>query len=407
MDKNQRENNQRENNQRNRNQWDNNTKKLPEVSFATKLLHIGNEIDELTGAVTPPIHQSSTFRQKKATEFGPYDYARSGNPTREVLEETIAQLEGGTRGFAFSSGMAAISSVLMIFSPGDHLISGADIYGGAYRVLSKLFKRFGLEVTFVDTTDLNNIKNAIKENTRGLYLETPSNPLLKITDLKGAGKIAKENNLITITDNTFMSPLLMRPLELGIDIVVHSATKFLGGHSDLLAGLAVVKDKELAAEVGFIQNSFGATLGPQDCWLTLRGIKTLKVRMEQQEKTAHMVAKWLEQDSRVKEVYYPGLLAHPGREVLLEQAYGFGAVLSFKLKDREEAIKVMEKVKIPVLAVSLGAVESIISYPATMSHGGMPVKVREKLGVTDNLVRLSVGLEEAEDLIKDLDQALS
>ncbi len=376
------------------------------LDFATKLLHIGNEIDEATGAVSTPIYQVSTFRQKSITHWGPYDYARSGNPTRKVLEDTIAELEGGLKGFAFSSGMAAISSVLMLFSPGDHIIACADIYGGTYRVLTKLLSRFGLEVSFVDTTDLSNISEAIKENTKGIYLESPSNPLLKITDLKGVAEIAQKHDLLSIIDNTFMTPYLQRPLELGIDIVVHSATKFIGGHSDVIAGLAVVDDSTLAKELAFIQNTFGAILGPQDCWLILRGLKTLKVRMQQQELSAMKIAQWLKNHGEVVEVFYPGLEDHQGREILINQASGFGAVLSFKVRDRAKAIRVMESLKLPVLAVSLGAVESIISYPTTMSHAAIPIEIRESLGITDNLIRLSVGLEEADDLIEDLERSL-
>ncbi|UMZ74477.1 trans-sulfuration enzyme family protein [Natranaerofaba carboxydovora] len=376
------------------------------MNIGTKLLHIGNEVDKMTGAVVPPVHYASTYKQTKATDIGPYEYSRGQNPTREILEESIASLENGSHGFAFSSGMAAISSVFMLFAPGDHIVACADIYGGAYRALTGLFNRFDIEVTFVDTTDLSNIEKAIQNNTKAVYLETPSNPLLKITDLKGAAQIARDNNLLSIIDNTFMSPLLQRPVDLGIDIVVHSATKFLAGHSDVLAGLAVVNDEKLAKRLKFVQTSFGAVLGPQDCWLTLRGIKTLKARMKEQEESAIKIAEWLSEDSRVAEVFYPGLPSHPGREIHLEQADGFGAVLGFKVKNKNKALKVMENVKIPVLAVSLGAVESIISYPTTMSHGSVPDDVRKGLGIEDNLIRLSVGLEDVNDLIEDLDENL-
>lgn len=373
---------------------------------ATSLLHTGNEIDVTTGAVSVPIYQVSTFHQYSIDEFGKYDYARSGNPTREALENIIASLEGGTHGFAFGSGMAAISAVLLMFSPGDHLIACADIYGGTYRLITKVLDRFKIDVTLVDTTNLDNIRKAIKTNTKALILESPSNPLLKVTDLVGAVQIAKEHNLLSIIDNTFMTPYFQRPLELGIDIVMHSATKFLGGHSDVVAGLVVVKDKKLAKEIGFLQNGLGGILGPQDCWLLMRGIKTLKVRMEEHQRGAIIVARWLSQQPQVKKVYYPGLENHEGHKFLKEQADGFGGVLSFDVGDVKLAKQLMAKVKIPVVAVSLGAVESILSYPVKMSHAAIPVDVRNSLGITDSLLRLSVGLEDPEDIIADLKQAL-
>ncbi|MHB8171808.1 MAG: trans-sulfuration enzyme family protein [Thermincolia bacterium] len=376
------------------------------MHFATKLLHTGSEIDPHTGAASVPIYQVSTFGQKSLEEPGVYDYARSGNPTRQALEEIIAQLEGGVQGFAFASGMAATSTVLLLLNPGDHLIVSEDIYGGTYRVLTRVFSRLGIIATFTDTSNLDNIKQAITSQTKALFLESPSNPLLKITDLAGAATIARQHNLLTIVDNTFMTPYLQRPLELGADIVIHSATKYLGGHSDVIAGLAVVKDPERAKELYFLQNCFGAILAPHDSWLVMRGIKTLKVRMDQQQATAHKIAEWLVQQPEVKEVYYPGLPNHPGHKLAGRQADGFGAIISFKAKSVELARHLLNNVKIPILAVSLGAVESIISYPSTMSHAAIPSKRRLELGVTDDLIRLSVGLEEAEDLIEDLRQAI-
>jgi len=375
------------------------------MHFSTKLLHTGSAIDPHTGAVSIPVYQVSTFRQKSLEEPGSYDYARSGNPTRQALEETIAQLEGGSRGFAFASGMAATSTVLLLFSPGDHLIVSEDIYGGTYRVLTRVFSRLGITATFTDTSNLQNIEQAITPQTKALFLETPSNPLLKITDLAGAAAIARKNDMLTIVDNTFMTPYLQRPLELGADIVVHSATKYLGGHSDVIAGLVVVKDPELAKEVYFLQNSFGAVLGPQDSWLVMRGIKTLQVRLDRQQASALTIAQWLIKQPEVAEVYYPGLPQHPGHQLAARQATGFGAIVSFKMETVRQARQVLNGVKIPVLAVSLGAVESIISYPAAMSHAAIPSNRREEMGVTDNLIRLSVGLEEPEDLITDLSQA--
>lgn len=377
------------------------------MKFGTRLLHTGVEIDPTTGAVSVPIYQVSTFDQISLDEPREYDYARSGNPTRTALEQAIAVLEGGSRGVAFGSGMAAISSVLSLFSQGDHLVVCEDVYGGTYRALTKLFVNFGIETTFVDTTNLENIKSAIRSNTKALYLETPSNPILKITDIKGAADIAKEHNLLTIVDNTFMTPYLQRPLELGADIVVHSATKFLGGHSDVIAGLVVTKTPKLGNQVAFIQNCFGAILGPQDCWLLMRGLKTLKVRMDQHQKSALAIARWLKEQPQVDKVYYPGLEDHPDFELHKQQADGPGGIVSFAMKTDELAKQVLHGVKIPVLAVSLGAVESIISFPPKMSHAAMPPERRKELGIGDNLIRISVGLEEAEDLIADLNQAMN
>ena len=375
------------------------------MKFGTKLLHGENTIDKNTGAVTLPIYQSSTFHQFDIDNFGEYDYARSGNPTRKYLEEEFAKLEGGNYGFAFSSGIAAISSVISIFSAGDHLIVAEDVYGGTYRAVTKLFNRFNIEFTFVDTNNIENIKNAIKENTKAIYLETPSNPLLKITDLKAAITLAKEFNLITIVDNTFMSPYLQRPLELGADIVVHSATKFIGGHSDVIAGLAVIKDKNIADEIYKIQNGFGAILSPQDCYLVSRGLKTLKVRMEESQKNALKLANWLEEQEVVEKVYYPGLINHTGYEIHKNQSFGPGAVLSFKFKSLEQTKYFLNNVENVVVAVSLGAVETIVSYPVKMSHAAIPKEEREKVGITDTLIRVSVGLEDIEDIISGFKKA--
>lgn len=376
------------------------------MRFGTKLIHNGNGIDKETGAVSIPIYQASTYHQSDIDSFGKYDYSRSGNPTREALENTIAILEDGYRGFAFSSGMAATSSVLSIFSAGDHIVICEDVYGGTYRITTKVLSRYNIEFTFVDASNVDNIKAAIKENTKAIFLETPSNPLLKVTDLKGAIKIAKEKDIIVIVDNTFMSPYLQKPLDLGADIVVHSATKFIGGHSDVVGGLAVAKTKELADRIYAIQNSFGAILGPQDCWLLLRGLKTLKVRMDAHQGTAEKLAKWLEDREEVEAVYYPSLEGHPGREIHLDQASGGGAVLSFKLKTYELTRKFLNTIENAAFAVSLGGVETIVSYPAKMSHAAIPKEEREKLGVTDTLIRVSVGLEEFEDLTESFAKAM-
>jgi cysteine-S-conjugate beta-lyase len=377
------------------------------VSFQTKLLHNKWKMDPQTGAVSVPIQHASTFHQFDFDTFGKYDYSRSGNPTREVLEETIAALEGGVRGFAFSSGMAAISTAFLLLSKGDHVLVTEDVYGGTYRMITEVLSRFGIEYTFVDMTDLHEVASHIRPNTKVIYVETPSNPLLKVTDIRGIVKLAKANGCLTFLDNTFMTPALQRPLDLGVDVVLHSATKFLSGHSDVVAGLAVVKDEELAKQLYKLQNSFGAVLGVQDAWLVLRGLKTLHVRLEQSSQSALAIACYLANHPKVEEVYYPGLTYHPGHAIQRYQASGFGAVLSFRLADEEAVRTFVKHVRIPVFAVSLGAVESILSYPAKMSHAAMSKEERERRGITDGLLRLSVGLEAADDLIADFEQALS
>lgn len=377
------------------------------MKFGTKLIHNGNEIDEKTGALSIPIYQASTYHQNDVENGQEYDYSRSGNPTRKAVEQTIAVLENGKHGYAFSSGMAATSSVLSIFSAGDHIIVCEDVYGGTFRIASTHFNRFGVEFTFVDVTDVENIKNAIKANTKALFLETPSNPLLKITDLKKCVEIAKENNLITILDNTFMSPYLQRPLDLGIDISIHSATKFIGGHSDVLAGLVAVNDSAIGHKIYRVQNGFGAVLGPQDSWLLLRGVKTLKVRMDYQQTNAGKLAHWLSSHNKIEDVYYPGLVNHPGYDIHRGQADGAGAVLSFRTKTKDTAEKILKNITLAAAAVSLGGVETIVSYPVKMSHASMPKDERDKRGITDSLIRVSVGLEDIDDLIEDFDRVMN
>lgn len=376
------------------------------MKFGTKLLHSEKTIEKNTGAVTLPIYQSSTFHQFDIDNFGEYDYARSGNPTRNALEQEFARLESGKYAYAFSSGIAAISSVISTFSAGDHLIVAEDVYGGTYRAVTKLFNRFNIEFTFVDTSKIENIEKEIKENTKAIYLETPSNPLLKITDLKEAVNLAKKHNLLTIVDNTFMSPYLQRPLELGVDIVVHSATKFIGGHSDVIAGFAVTNDKLLAAEIYRIQNGFGAILSPQDCYLVSRGLKTLKIRMDQSQKNALELSKWLLEQELIEAVYYPGIESHKDYEVHKNQSFGPGAVLSFKFKNIEQTKYFLNNVENVVVAVSLGAVETIVSYPVKMSHAAIPREEREKLGITDTLIRVSLGIEDIEDIIEGFKKGL-
>ncbi len=373
---------------------------------STKILHTGNEVDPVTGAVSYPIYQVSTFHQDGLENDGAYEYSRSANPTRNTLENILTKLENGYRAFAFASGMATISSIFLLFSPGDHLLVTSDVYGGTYRALTGLFQRLGIETTFIDTTIPENIERNIKDNTRAIYLESPSNPLLKITNIRQTVQLAQTYNLLTIMDNTFMTPYFQRPLELGIDIVIHSATKYLGGHSDLIIGAACVNCENLASRIKFLQNTFGAIAAPQDCWLLMRGIKTLKVRMEQHQESARALAAWLNEHSYVNEVYYPSLIQNPGHQIHQEQADGDGGIISFRLQSSTKARNMLENVRIPVLATSLGAVESIITYPCTMSHDSIPIDIREQMGIGEDLVRLSVGLEAPEDLIADLEQAL-
>ncbi|MBU5637125.1 aminotransferase class V-fold PLP-dependent enzyme [Geomonas sp. Red69] len=377
------------------------------MKFATELIHGVDPIDPEHGSVSHPIYLSSTFAQRSVDSFGRYDYARSGNPTREALEEAMAGLEKGAVGLAFASGIAATASTLLLFKPGDHLVVCEDVYGGTFRLLTTLFKGWGLEATFVDATDVAAIAAAIRPETKALYLETPSNPLIKITDLPAAVALAKENGILTIVDNTFMTPYLQRPLELGCDIVVHSGTKFLNGHSDVICGFAVARDQELGQRLRFIQNAFGAVLGPQDCWLVLRGLKTLKVRMEEHQASARKIVAWLCGQKQVRRVYYPGLPDHPGHEIHNRQASGPGGVLSFELENYDVTKRLLEGVKLAAFAVSLGGVESILSYPAKMSHAAMPPAERETRGIKDTLVRLSVGLEDPDDLIADMARFLN
>ncbi|GHH97708.1 cystathionine beta-lyase [Neobacillus kokaensis] len=377
-----------------------------EFCFETRLLHNQHKMDPVTGAVSVPIQHASTFHQFDVDQFGKYDYARSLNPTREALEDVIAELEGGVKGFAFASGMAAISTAFLLLSAGDHVVITDDVYGGTFRMVTEVLTRFGVEHTFVDMTDLEQVKQAIKPNTKAFYVETPSNPLLKVTDIKAISSMAKEIGALTFVDNTFLTPALQRPLELGADIVLHSATKFLSGHSDVVAGLAVVKDEDLAKRLGFLQNSFGAILGVQDAWLVLRGLKTLSVRLEHSQKSTLKIAEFLQSHPLIERVYYPGLDDHPHYQLQQDQAQGAGAVLSFELKSEAALRTFVSGVKIPVFAVSLGAVESILSYPAKMSHAAMPQAEREKRGIKNSLLRLSVGLENPDDLIKDFSQSL-
>ncbi|MFG6115456.1 cystathionine beta-lyase [Halobacillus sp. MO56] len=375
-------------------------------SFQTRVLHGNHKFDPTTGGVSVPIQQASTFHQADFDNPGKYDYSRSGNPTREALEEEIARLEGGNQGLAFASGMAAISTSFMMLSKNDHVVITEDVYGGTFRLVHDVLHRFGIEHTFVDMTDLHAVATAIQPNTKVVYIETPANPLLNITDISAVAKLAKAHRCYTFVDNTFMTPALQRPLELGADLVLHSATKFIAGHSDVVAGLAVTNHPEIAEQLPYLQNAFGSILGPHDSWLVLRGLKTLDCRLKQSTESAIKITQYLADHPLIEEVYHPSLSTHPGYSTHNYQADGPGAVLSFRLKDEAAVRQFSKHVEIPVFAVSLGAVESILSYPAKMSHASMPEQERLKRGITDGLLRLSVGLEKAEDIIKDFDQAL-
>ncbi|MED1202297.1 bifunctional cystathionine gamma-lyase/homocysteine desulfhydrase [Heyndrickxia acidicola] len=371
----------------------------------TKFIHGGISRDPYTGAVSTPIYQVSTYKQDGVGNFK-YEYSRTGNPTRESLEKLIADIEGGSRGFAFGSGMAAITAVIQLFSAGDHIIATDDVYGGTFRVMTKVLNRFHIEVTFVDTSDLEKVKEAIKPNTKAIYVETPTNPLLKITDLKAIGELSKEKGLKFIVDNTFSTPYWQNPIKLGADIVLHSATKYLGGHSDVVAGLVVVNDEALGNDLHFVQNSTGGILGPQDSWLLIRGIKTLGIRMEEIEQNTLEVVKFLQKHSAVQKIYYPGLAEHPGHEIHKSQSEGFGGMISFTVESEEKALDVVKKVHYFTLAESLGAVESLISVPPLMTHASIPRERRHELGIEDGLIRISVGIEDIEDLLEDLEAAL-
>ena len=372
----------------------------------SQIVHAGTCTDSATGAISTPIYQTATFRHPGLGQSTGYDYSRTKNPTRQAVEQAIATLERGVAGFAFSSGMAAISTVLMLFRPGDHLIVTEDCYGGTYRVLDKIFSQMGLQATFVDTSRTDLIDSAVQPNTRAILVETPTNPLMKIVDLRQLTGLARMNHLLTIVDNTFLTPYLQRPLELGADIVIHSGSKYLAGHNDVVCGLAVAREPELAERIGFLQNALGTILGPQDSWLLLRGLKTLALRMERHNSNAQRVAEWLCQHPKVAHVCYPGLSEHPGHRIQAGQAEGHGGMISFQVTDAGLVPQVLQKVQMLRFAESLGGVESLITFPAVQTHADIPAEIREKLGITDRLLRLSVGIEHPEDIIEDLVQAL-
>ncbi|MDN6900923.1 PLP-dependent transferase [Oenococcus sicerae] len=377
------------------------------MKFNTQVIHGGNSEDPTTGAVSIPIYRASTFHQSEVGGQAKWEYGRSGNPTRAALEKLIAELEGGQAGFAFASGSAAIHAVFSLFSAGDHIIVGNDVYGGTFRLINQVLKRFGLTFTVVDTRDLVAVQAAIQANTRAIYLETPTNPLLRISDIAQIAQIAKKHDLKTIVDNTFATPYNQNPLRLGADIVVHSATKYLGGHSDVVAGLAVTNDDKIAEQLAFLQNAIGSVLGPDDSWLLQRGIKTLGVRMRVHDENTQIINDYLTSNSKVANIYYPGDQRSVSFEVAKRQMRSFGAMISFELQPELDAKKFVNSLKLIDLAESLGGVESLVEIPAIMTHGSIPRDVRLKNGIQDGLIRLSVGLEDSEDLLDDLKQAFA
>src|SRR5256886_12313455 len=376
------------------------------MGFATTAIHAGQEPDSATGAVTVPIYQTSTYAQEGLGKHKGFEYARTSNPTRLALERNLAALEGAQFGYAFASGMAAIDATMRLVKAGDHVIVSDYTYGGTNRLFKRWQENYGIEFEFVDTSDVTNVEAASKDNTRMVYVETPTNPVMIVTDLKAVSDVAHAAGARIVCDNTFMSPYLQRPLEFGVDIVVHSTTKFLNGHSDGVGGAVVLNHEEDAAWIAFVQNSAGAILSPFDSWLVLRGTKTLALRMEQHDKSGRAVAAFLEEHPKVQKLYYPGSLTHKQHELAKRQQRGFGGMVSFDVGSLENARKVLEGTKILTLAESLGAVESLISHPATMTHASVAPETRNRLGITDGLVRISVGLEDTEDIIADLDQAL-
>lgn len=371
----------------------------------SKLIHGGVDGDETTGAVNIPIYQTSTYKQLSLGVHKGYEYSRTGNPTRFALEQLIADLEKGKAGFAFASGMAATTAVFSLFKTGDKILISNNVYGGTFRVLDKVFRNFGIHYEIVDTTDLTLLQKNITEEVKAIFIESPANPLMTITDIEGVSKITKKHDILLIVDNTFMTPYLQRPIELGADIVVHSATKYLGGHSDLVAGLAVVNNENLAERLAFIQNSTGGVLQPFDSFLLIRGIKTLGVRMDRHVENADFIARYLKAKSAVKAVYYPGLEDNAGYHVNKKQASGGGGMISFELDESYDVLKFFESLELITLAESLGGVESLICHPSSMTHTSIPYEIRQKVGIVDHLIRLSVGIENKEDIMEDLEQA--
>jgi cystathionine beta-lyase/cystathionine gamma-synthase len=375
--------------------------------LSTRAVHAGVVPDPLAGAVMPPIYQTSTYIQDGLGRHKGYEYARTKNPTREALERNVAALEGGRHGFAFGSGLAAVDAVVKLLSAGDHVVSGENVYGGTHRQMTHIWARLGLTFSFVDGGDLDAVAGAITPATKLVYAESPTNPMLRLCDLAATGDIAKRAGALFVVDNTFATPCFQRPLELGADIVLHSTTKYLNGHSDMVGGLLITSRDDLAERLGFIQNSSGAVPGPLDCWLALRGIKTLPLRMRQHDANGRRIAEWLSHHPRVRNVNYPGLPSHPQHDLACRQMTGYGGMMSVELGDAAFARRVVERTRVFALAESLGGVESLIGHPATMTHASVPPELRHKMGLTDSLIRLSVGIEDVEDLVEDLDQALA
>lgn len=379
------------------------------MKFETKVIHAGISPDPSTGAIMTPIFQTSTFVQKSPGQHQGYEYARTQNPTRTVLQNNLAALENGRHGIAFSSGLAAMDAILKLLNPGDEIIATNDLYGGSYRLLKQVYENYGIHTTFTDMEDIDNVRSLINGQTRMIWVETPTNPLLNIIDLEEICALGKEKNLLTCVDNTFASPYLQNPLDFGADLVTHSATKYIGGHSDLVMGVVIVNDDDLAEKLTFIQNAVGAVPGPQDCFLAIRGIKTLPLRMDRACENAGRIAEFLESHNLVGDVFYPGLPQHPGHEIAKKQMKAFGGMVSFNLKndDMEEAQQIMSRTRYFMLAESLGGVESLIGHPPSMTHGSIPREERLAARLKDSTIRLSVGVEHIDDLIEDLDQALS
>lgn len=376
------------------------------MHFSTKAIHVGQEPDTATGATIVPIYQTSTYTQDGIQDHKGYEYSRTGNPTRTALEKCIASLENGKYGLAFASGCAATTTVMSLLNAGDHIIASDDLYGGTYRLFQRVLTKLGLTFSFVDMANLDAVRGAIKENTKMIWIETPTNPLLKLCDIKAVSDIAKENNVYSCVDNTFMSPYFQKPLDLGADLVVHSTTKYVGGHSDVVGGAVITSNDDLYNQLKYHQNSIGAVPGPFDCWLTLRGIKTLALRMREHNKNAMAIAKFLSNHPKIDKVNYPGLESHPQHELAKKQMTGFGGMISFEVKGGLDAGKIVaQNTKLFSLAESLGGVESLIGHPATMTHAAIPPEERLKIGLRDGLIRISVGIEDEEDLIKDLEQA--
>lgn len=381
-------------------------KKTKELGFATRAIHAGQEPDPLTGAVTVPIYATSTYVQQGIGENKGYDYSRGGNPTRTRLEENLAALEGGVAARVFGSGMAAIHGVISLLKSGDHVVCGNDLYGGSPRLFNQVMTDFGLEFSYVDTSDAENVQRAIRKNTRMVYVETPTNPLMRLSDLTAISAICRRKKVLLVVDNTFMSPYFQQPLALGADLVVHSTTKFLNGHSDGLGGVVVCARQEQAERLAFLQKSVGAILSPFECWLVLRGVKTLAARMEIHDRSGRIVADFLSKHGKVKRVFYPGLATHAQHSLAKRQMSGFGSMITFETGSLKNANTMLKKLRVCSLGESLGGVETLISHPATMTHAALGEKGRKAIGITDGLVRISVGIEDVDDLLDDLDQAL-